>query len=48
MHPLEYFIFGFVTCFVLICVIVWRFIARESHQQMENHRRSQRHNWGRP
>lgn len=48
MLALQYFIFGFVSCFVLICVLVWRFVARESREQMESHRRNQGHKWGMP
>jgi preprotein translocase subunit YajC len=48
MLALQYFIFGFVACFILICIIVWRFVVRESQEQMESHRRNRNHNWSNP
>ena len=42
------FIGGIVFAYAFAGALIWRFVAKESREQMENHRNNQSHNWSRP
>lgn len=42
------FITGMAFTFIFALALIWRFVAKESKEQMEAHRNNQSHNWSKP